>query len=38
VHGFINMTGALPESTRMLEIVVARLRKALSSSAARSAA
>jgi len=31
VHGFFNMTGALPESARMLELVAARLRRALSS-------
>jgi hypothetical protein len=38
VHGFINMTGALPESARMLDLVAARLRERLSSATARSAA
>jgi len=38
VHGFLNMTGALPEAARMLDLVVARLQKVLSSAAVRSAA
>jgi acetyl esterase len=38
VHGFINMTGGLPESARMLELAAARLREALSPAATRSAA
>jgi acetyl esterase len=38
VHGFINMTGGLPEPARMLELVAARLRVALSSAVALSAA
>jgi acetyl esterase len=38
VHGFINMTGALPESARMLDLVATRLRERLSSATARSAA
>jgi acetyl esterase len=38
VHGFINMTGALPESARMLELAAGRLREALAISRARSAA
>jgi acetyl esterase len=38
VHGFINMTGALPESARMLELAAGRLREALAIPRARSAA
>ncbi|MGO9835172.1 MAG: alpha/beta hydrolase [Polyangiaceae bacterium] len=38
VHGFMQMTGALPESARMFALIAARLRQALSSPAARSAA
>jgi len=38
VHGFIQMTGGLPEAARMLELAAARLRAALSSPAVRSAA